>query len=441
MNKLLIYTEQKSNRLTYIFDFLLTELLGLNYELTQDIDTFTSHEGPKFSYASQPIADELFFEAVPFLYETDLVLQPVDFCEYGKSTGFYIVSERSLMPFDVFASAFFMLSCYNEYLLNKKDKYDRYRASQSMNYRAGFLDKPMINYYALDLKKILSDKYPELVFKKNNFEYLPTFDIDMAYSFREKGFAVNLGGFLRAFLLSDFKEIKSRYGVLFRNKKDPFDNFDFILGTCKKYALKTLFFFLVGEKSQFDKNISVENETFRDLIKDVSEQADVGVHLSFRSHISNDVMHTEIDRLEEITGKKITSNRFHYLRFIIPASYMRLIKIGITEEYSMGHASRVGFRAATCTPFYFFNLIKNEKSPLKIYPFAFMDTTFTHYNRLNAEEAQEKILQMMKYVKEVEGPFIGLWHNSSFCEERQWKGWKEVFEAVAENAMALTKEE
>ena len=94
MNKLLIYTEQKSNRLTYIFDFLLTELLGLNYELTQDIDTFTSHEGPKFSYASQPIADELFFEAVPFLYETDLVLQPVDFCEYGKSTGFYIVSER-----------------------------------------------------------------------------------------------------------------------------------------------------------------------------------------------------------------------------------------------------------------------------------------------------------------------------------------------------------
>ena len=52
---------------------------------------------------------------------------------------------------------------------------------------------------------------------------------------------------------------------------------------------------------------------------------------------------------------------------------------------------------------------------------------------------QEKILQMMKWVKEVEGPFIGLWHNSSFTEDGVWKGWKNVFETVAKEAGALTE--
>ena len=74
----------------------------------------------------------------------------------------------------MFASSFVMLSRYNEYLLHKKDKYDRCRASQSINYAAGFLDKPMINYYALYLKKMLGARFPELKFKDNKFEYIAT---------------------------------------------------------------------------------------------------------------------------------------------------------------------------------------------------------------------------------------------------------------------------
>ena len=66
--------------------------------------------------------------------------------------------------------------------------------------------------------------------------------------------------------------------------------------------------------------------------------------------------------------------------------------------------------------------MKNEPTSLKIYPFCFYGSTLTHYNRLNPEEALEKIMQLMKYVKEVEGPFIGLWHNSSFSERGNGKG-------------------
>ncbi len=439
MSKLLIFTDKTSNRLTYIFDFILGELLGLEYELTSDTKKFASNRSPKFSYAAQAVSNEIFFESAPLLFETDVRVQPLDYCEYESLIGFYLVSKDSRMPFDPFASAFFMMVCYNEYMLSKKDKYDRYRASQSLNYKAGFLDKPMINYYALELKKILSTRYPSLEFKQNKFQYTPTFDIDMAFSYQEKGAITNTAGFLRGLLLSDFRDIRNRYGVLFRGKKDPFDTFDYIFRVCDKHALKSIFFFLVGDKSRFDKNISVDSPLFRKLIQDIAARTEIGIHLSFRSHVANDIMRSEIDRLEEITGKKITQNRFHFLRFSIPASYIRLVKLGLQEDYSLGHASRIGFRAGTCSPFYFFNLVKNESTNFRIHPFAFMDATLTHYNRLSPTKALERILQIMKYVKEVEGPFIGLWHNSSFTEEKEWKGWRNIFETVADEAAELMK--
>ena len=438
---MLIYTERNSPRLTYILDFILGDLMGLAYRLTNDKDNFKNYNGAKFCYAKHPVADEIFFEAVDLLFETNVTLQPISFAEQGKMLGFYQVSERSAMPFDFLASAFLMISLYNEYLPNKKDKYDRYRGSQSLNYKLGILEKPMINYYAHELKKILSAKFPELVFKQNKFEYIATFDVDMAYSYLEKGARINAGGFMRSLVLSDFSDIRNRYRVLFRGKRDPFDTFDYLFKICKEAQAKTMFFFLLGNRSKLDKNISHTNERFRKLIKKISEKTEVGIHLSFRSHIANDVMETEMHRLEEITGKPVFRNRFHYLRFLVPASYVRLVKIGIKEDYSMGYAARVGFRAATCSPFMFFDLVKNEPTELKIYPFAFMDTTFTHYNRRDPEEALERILTMMKYVREVGGPFVGLWHNSSFTEQGEWVGWKNVFETVAREAGAIMKQQ
>ncbi|MDB5281234.1 MAG: hypothetical protein JWO06_309 [Bacteroidota bacterium] len=441
MNKLLIYTQRTSPRLTYILDFILGDLLGLTYDLTQDKNKFNEHTGAKFSYARAPIADEIWFESVELLFETTITLQPISYAERGKMLGFYQVSEKSHLPFDLLASSFLMLSLYNEYLPNKKDKYDRYRGSQSLNYKLGILEKPMINYYALGLKKILEARYPPLVFKENKFEYIATFDIDMAYSYREKGMRVNMGGFVRSLIMSDFGDIRNRYKVLFRGKRDPFDTFDYVFKVCKDAGAKTMFFFLLGNRSKLDKNISHHNENFRRLIKKVAEKTETGIHLSFVSHVSNELMQTEVQRLEEITGKKVTANRFHYLRFLAPISYLRLIKIGIKEDYSMGFPARLGFRAGTCTPFKYFDLVSNEATEFKIHPFAFMDTTLTHYNRLNPEESKEKILTLMKYVKEVGGPFVALWHNSSLTETGQWVGWRDIFETVARDAAAIMKQQ
>ena len=107
----------------------------------------------------------------------------------------------------------------------------------------------------------------------------------------------------------------------------------------------------------------------------------------------------------------------------------------------MGYASRNGFRAGISTPFYFFDIRKNVATDLKIVPFAFMDSTFAHYQKTDPETALNEIRQLMRYVYETGGPFYGLWHNSSFTGVGEWKGYQHVFETVAAEASALMQQQ
>ena len=106
----------------------------------------------------------------------------------------------------------------------------------------------------------------------------------------------------------------------------------------------------------------------------------------------------------------------------------------------MGYASKVGFRAGICTPYYYFNIKKNVVTGLKIFPFAFMDTTFAHYQKTDSETALNHIRELMRTVFETGGTFYGLWHNSSFTEHKEWEGYRHVFETVAQEAAALMQQ-
>lgn len=438
MDKVLIYTPQVTARVQYTFELLLTDLLSLACELTIDADYFNAYTGPKFSYAKQPLANELFFECSKLLFEEKVRHQPISIAQHDNIQGFF-PTPKAPLPFDIFASAFFLVSCYNEYLPHKADKYSRYRASQSMNFKLGFLNKPMVNYYALALQDVLLQRFPQLNIRRHPFKYIATVDVDIAFSYKHKGLKRTIGGFLRSLMFSEFKDVSNRIGVMMGNKKDPYDTFDYMFDVFKKHAIPTQFFFLLGNGSRFDKNTPHCKLPFRQLVKDVAAKSAVGIHLSFKSHISSAVMKMEKERMEEITGTTITANRFHYLRYSLPRSYNTLINLGITDDHSMGYAPYPGFRAGICTPYYFFNLEENAVTELKIHPIAFMDTTFSHYKRSEPAEALESIMEIMNYVAETGGTCVGLWHNSSFTEKGEWRGWRNIFESVATRASVLMK--
>ncbi len=56
----------------------------------------------------------------------------------------------------------------------------------------------------------------------------------------------------------------------------------------------------------------------------------------------------------------------------------------------------------------------------------------SNIGRLLPDEALDRIKNILRQVKQVEGTFLSLWHNESLSGQGIWKGWREVFEGMVE---------
>ena len=106
---------------------------------------------------------------------------------------------------------------------------------------------------------------------------------------------------------------------------------------------------------------------------------------------------------------------------------MYLLDLDILEDHTMGYAKQVGFRASTCTPFYFYDLDFEIQTPLKVFPFAFMDGALKVHMDLSNEDSFATILKLIDEVKNVNGTFISLLHNDTVSNKGMWEGWKVIY--------------
>jgi hypothetical protein len=216
--------------------------------------------------------------------------------------------------------------------------------------------------------------------------------------------------------------------VLSGKKQDPFYTFSSIRDIHKKPGLVT--FFLTAGYGKYDKGIDPSHEEFRKIVDEVSFFSFIGIHPSWESNKKSGMLEQEIATLGKIAGKSITRSRQHYLVIDLPYTYRKLSALGIKEDYSMGYASKAGFRAGTCTPFRFYDLMNEAETPLVIYPFQVMDRTLKDYMKLQPADAIRKIDEMVREVRAVNGTFISIWHNDTFSDKGEWKGWLEVYEQM-----------
>ena len=100
------------------------------------------------------------------------------------------------------------------------------------------------------------------------------------------------------------------------------------------------------------------------------------------------------------------------------------------QHVDVGFADQIGFRAGTCTPYYFYDLENEAKTDLLVIPFQVMDGTLLHYLKLSPEKAFAEIEKIMQEVKEVGGTFVSIWHNETVSDLGEWKGYREVFEKM-----------
>ena len=432
---MIVYSNKITPRLQYITDFIGKEIIGEPFQLTSDNFYFNDYTGPKINYSHTKIDnEELRINSCSLLFEESILKQEITVFEIdGLKAFFKTVGDY---PFDIFAAAFYLLSRYEEYLPHQKDMYGRYAHENSVAFREGFLNVPLVNTWIEDFKKTLKRKFPTFNFhaspkesSRRIFNFQPTYDIDEAFAFKNKELSKIAGGIVRSLVNREWSIVNERWKVLRGKANDPYDAYEWMNKLHEKNSLRPLYFFHVAmEKGKYDKNIPPSHPAIQQLMKQHAEKYPIGIHPSWASGDDETLLENEIRVLESATGKKITASRQHYIRFTLPGTFRRLIAAGISDDYSMGYGSINGFRASVASCFFWYDLENERQTDLLLHPFCFMEANSFFEQKHLPQRAYEEMMHYYNAVKDVNGTLITIWHNNFLGTYPLFSGWRDVYE-------------
>lgn len=280
------------------------------------------------------------------------------------------------------------------------------------------MEIPVLDIWLFRLAKLLDAP-------SQKFSFLPTIDVDQMWAFTHKPLRRKIGGLLLDLLQGRFVKTIQRLSVWAGLEKDPFDSF-LLLRQLHRDS-PPVFFFLAADSGPFDVNNPVDEPAFGQVVGQVAEWSETGLHPSYKSADEPAVLSMEKRRLEQLAGRELSKSRQHFLRLSLPLTYRRLLETGIREDYSMGYADAPGFRAGTAIPFRWYDLEREIQTDLLVVPFQAMDVTLRQYLGLSPEEAVARTMSLCEKVAAYGGVFVLIWHNSSFDEKGDWKGWTQVY--------------
>ncbi len=428
---LLVYTHNITPRVKYVFRQICTRILGIPVNFTSTIEDFIAHDSLKMSYTTNPLLNELHVQSHNILFEQGLTEQQIKVKDWNDTKCFFSNGEKSTLPFDIFAASFYLLTRYEEYFPQLTDEYGRFNPIDSIAYQNQFLHEPVVDIWAYKFRAALKERFPDYSFPKRSYSVSPVIDVPMAFYFIQKGMLRTFGGTLNDIVKLKFKQLYQRYLVLLRFKKDPYDTFSFIINKQRNSRFKFLMFFLIGDYSTYDKNISINRKKFVTLIKSMADYCRVGLKVSFLALDDTVILKKEKTRMESIINSALEMSRNSFSKLNLPHSYRNLVDLEIKEDFTMGYLNNIGFRAGTCTPFLFYDMDYEVQTPLLINSFQVMDfALLKHKSYLDKKEALERII---KRVKGVNGTFVPVFHNYVFSDSETWKGFKDLFSLILDS--------
>lgn len=430
-----IYVHKITPRVKYIFNLIFKDSFGLEFELTTSIDDFRLYEGNKLSYSNQEVDSVFHISSHGLLFESGIKEQTIQMQNHDTFYKYFFRTYNNALPFDLFAASFYLVSRYEEYLPFLPDEFNRFEAQNSLAYQYDFLKIPLVNLWISEFEKILVRKFPSLIITHRKYNYISTIDIDTAYKYKQKGIMRTLGGYLKSIVRLDKNDLIDRTSVLLNKEKDPFDSYDYQLEIQKKYHLKVIYFYLLGDYGVNDKNHPSNNHNFQKLIKHLSDYSLPGIHPSFGSNDKTGQMKTEINRLAVITHREILHSRQHFSMLKFPDTYYNLQELGITHDYSMGYSIHNGFRASICNPFYWYDLDEELETGLMIHPFCISETSLRYGDKATPQSAPLVAKELIDEVKKYNGELVTIFHNDSMGTAQQWVAWQNIYEEIVKLAV------
>jgi len=333
---------------------------------------------------------------------------------------------------DIFASAFYFLSLWDEYVIKERDNHNRFIGKNSLLNKLDFLRKPIVTIY-FNFLIFLIKKYFNINIQKRNSYAILTHDIDYIKKWSP---GIIYRECIQYFLLNklkvDFNKRFSRFNKFlkaFLKKNDPYlYSLNKIIDFELKNNIRSTFFIKTGCSSKHDVSYSVKNIFVKEKIEFLKEKNfDIGLHPSYKTYNNEIKMKNEKNRLINLLNYNEFGVRQHYLRYDINITPFLHEKLSFIYDSSLGYHDVEGFRTGFSYPHYLYSIKDDKILNIIEIPLIIMDSTLEYYRKLQPQQALDVIKEMTKTIKKYGGVLTILFHNTCY-DELDYPGWSVVYE-------------
>ena len=411
----MLYCATPSTRLEYVCNVVFQQHAGLPFRITNNVFEFTSaHDVLRINYSTELIDADEHWVPAGLLFETDIRTVTPQTITWNNKPCLFPVDGGDL-PYDVLSAVFYCISRYEEYTCTERDTFQRFPHTAAWAFRQGVLNRPLVDEWVMDILLAWEKKFPALTIQSPSFQFIPTYDIDIAYSYNGKPWYKQVAAWTRG----EFSSwLRWKRGLA----ADPYDAYAQLDAWHGKFGVTPIYFMLLSAGGSFNKNLPVHSEAMQQLLTRLKNQYTVGLHPSYcNAHLETVWQH------EKTLLAETKHTRQHYIRFTLPDTYRVLESLEFEHEYSMGYGSINGFRASTSRMFYWYDLEQERMSNLQVHPFCFMECNARFEQGLSAADAGKELADYEQKVRAVSGTLITIWHNFSLATDKGWEGWKDVY--------------
>lgn len=349
------------------------------------------------------------------------------------------------LPIDVFGSAFFMLTNYEQYLNPARDRHNRFTAENSLAFQEGFLERPIVNEYVEIIRQSLKLLWPQMKTRERQSRIFLSHDVDQPYCKYEQGMFSLTKSLAADFLIRrDAYPAAKRLRSFFnysedRYQHDPNNTFDFIMRLSEKFGRQSSFYFMVEHTAgPLDGcSYSIDEPWIRNLLGTIHERGhEVGLHPSYHSYCSAEMVKRQFDALRTVAAEEgITKShwggRQHFLRYAAPTTWEIWAQVGLTYDSTMTFPDQVGFSSGICCEYTLFNVTERKPINLIERPLIAGEHTLLSYLSLDFDACVNKIVNLNNTCKLFNGDFSLLWHNNNLITRAQQQCYRLICESLS----------
>ena len=349
---------------------------------------------------------------------------------FGEDT-FYEDDHKIVCGIDIFASAFFMLTRWEEFLLGRENK-GKCSEKELLCVKNGYDKRAIINEYLVWIEKIFRQNHMTVNANKV-FQIKLTHDVDRCYVSSWGELAKNL--IPLAFKQKQYKKAWKTLNNVVRYKFfriEPFMPFDELMDFSDKHNLKNEFYFKACNQGEHGYTYAVEEDRISSTIRHIINRHHIiGFHPSETTFNNDKQYEVELERLRSVAGEQVQGGRNHGLYYNMTT--FRQWNKHLKFDSGLGYQHRNGFRCGVCFPFRVFDIYHRQVLDLVEYPFYLMDSVALR-NGWSPKEHFEDAKEVIDVVKKHKGVLCINWHSNQF-NARERRHHKPVYFNIIDYAL------